>query len=89
MVPPANKRKHFPSEDRHRNNSSKPCLLDLPVRADDEGQAVGELPHEGDFELRAVQVGDVRSDVRQKGKLQVVRLLEVEVLMDAAGQNTG
>lgn len=58
-------------------------LLYLPVGADDEGQAVGELAHEGDVQLRAVEVGHVRSDVRQKGELEVVRLLEVEVLRNS------
>lgn len=38
-------------------------LLDFPVGSDDERQPVGELAHEGDVELRAVQVGNARADV--------------------------
>ena len=56
-------------------------LLYLAVGADDERQPVREFAHEGDVELRAVQVGNVRADVRQERELEAVRLLEVEVLI--------
>ena len=64
-------------------------LLYLSVGADDEGQAVGELAHEWDVQLGAVQVGHVRSDVRQEGELEVVRLLEVEVLRNSNSNENG
>lgn len=58
-------------------------LLYLPVGADDERQPVRKFAHEGDVELRAVQVGNIRTDVRQERELEAVRLLEVKVLIHA------
>lgn len=55
-------------------------LFDLSIRADDESQPVCKLSHKGDVELRAIQVGNVRANVRKKRELQAVGLLEVEVL---------
>lgn len=55
-------------------------LLYLAVGANDERQTVGKFTHEGDVELRAVQVRHVGADVRQERELKVVRLLEVQVL---------